>query len=169
MNKPAWAAFWLLGMIWGSSFLLISVGVEEMSATQVVLIRTIIAAIGLNIVRHLRGFPLPKDWPTIRAFIFIGIGNATIPYTFISLGEQNISSGMTAVLQSTASLFTLVIAHIAFADERISKPKVIGLLTGFVGVIILSSETISNGTIDTKILLGQLAIIAASFFYAIFT
>jgi drug/metabolite transporter (DMT)-like permease len=169
LNKSAWAAFWILGLIWGSSFLLISVGVEDMSATQVVFIRTIIATIGLNIVRHFRGFPIPRDWPMIRAFIFIGVGNATIPYTLISLGEQNISSGMAAVLQSTASLFTLVTAHLAFADERISRQKVIGLLTGFIGVIMLSSETVSNGTVDTKMLLGQLAVIGASFFYAVFT
>jgi len=169
MNRAAWGSFWILGFIWGSSFLLIRIGVEEFSATQVVLIRTVIAAIGLNIVRMMRGFPLPRDWPTIRALIIIGLGNATLPYTFISLGEQNISSGMAAVLQSTASLFTLVIAHFAFSDERISPQKIIGLFIGFAGVIVLSSESIEAGAINVSILLGQGAIIAASLCYAIFT
>ena len=168
MNKPAWAAFWILGAIWGSSFLLIRVGVEDMSATQVVLIRTVIAAVGLNVVRKWRGYAIPRDWVTIRAMVMIGVGNATIPYTLISLSEQNISSGMAAVLQATASLFSLIIAHLAFADERINRPKVVGLGVGFLGVILLSSEAISGGKIDRPMLLGQLAMIGASLLYAIF-
>lgn len=168
MNIAAWSSFWILGFIWGSSFLLIRVGVGEMSATQVVLIRTTVAALGLNAVLWLRGKRLPRDWATIRAFIFIGIGNATIPYTFIALGEQTITSGMAAVLQATASLFTLVIAHFAFADERMTVKKVMGLLIGFSGVIVLSSKSINGGELDTPTLLGQLAIVIASLFYATF-
>lgn len=168
MNRAAWISFWILGFIWGSSFLLIRIGVDEMSATQLVLFRTSIAAIFLNIVLYLRGKRLPTDWPTVRALIIIGIGNATIPYTFISLGEQVISSGMAAVLQATASLFTLVIAHFAFSDERITRKKLIGLVVGFSGVIALSSNSIEGGQIDGEMLLGQLAIVAASLFYATF-
>lgn len=169
MNKPAWAAFWILGFIWGSSFLLIRIGVEEVPATQLVFIRCLIAAIGLNIVRHLRRRPLPTDWPTVRAFILIGMGNAAVPYTFISLGEQTIDSGMAAVLQATASLFTLVIAHFAFTDERITGRKIAGLVIGFAGVVVLSSKSLEAGQIDTPMLLGQLAIVCASIFYATFT
>ena len=169
MNKPAWAAFWILGFIWGSSFLLIRIGVEDVPATPLVFVRCLIAAIGLNIVRHLRGKSLPTDWSGIRAFILIGMGNAAVPYTFISLGEQNIDSGMAAVLQATASLFTLVIAHFAFTDERITTRRIAGLVIGFSGVIVLSSKSIDAGQVDTPMLLGQLAIVSASVFYATFT
>jgi drug/metabolite transporter (DMT)-like permease len=169
LNKAAWASFWILGLIWGSSFLLIRIGVEDIPATQLVLIRTFIAALGLNLVLIARGRRLPTDWPTIRAFIIIGVGNAAIPYTLISLSEQTITSGMAAVLQATASLFALVIAHFAFADERISLRKIIGLVIGFGGVVVLSSGSFEDGVINTPMLLGQLAMIAASLFYAIFT
>jgi drug/metabolite transporter (DMT)-like permease len=169
LNKPAWASFWLLGIVWGASFLLISVGIEEMSATQLVLIRTTIAAIGLNAVRRYRGYSLPRDWPTIRALIIIGIGNATVPYTLIALSEQNISSGMAAVLQSTAAFFSLITAHLAFADERMDKQKVMGLFVGFAGVVILSSDTISGGKVDKPMLLGVLGMVATSLCYSIFT
>lgn len=168
MNKAAWSAFWILGFIWGSSFLLISIGVKDIPATQLVLSRVFIAAVGLNIVRVLRKQKLPRDWPTIRAFILIGGGNAAIPYTLISLGEQTISSGMAAVLQATASLFTLVIAHFAFSDERMSPRKIIGLLIGFSGIFLLSSDSFDGGEVNTAMLLGQLAIVCASMFYAVF-
>ncbi len=169
MNKQAWAAFWLVAVIWGSSFMLIRVGVGEFSATQVVFIRTSIAAFFLTLTLYLTGGKLPTDWATIRSLMIIGIGNATIPYTFISLGEQYITSGMAAILQSTASLFTLVIAHFSFADERIDRKKIIGLLIGFVGIVVLSSGSIEGNQINTNILLGQLGIILGSLFYGIFT
>jgi drug/metabolite transporter (DMT)-like permease len=168
VNKAAWISFWIVGLIWGASFLLIRIGVEDIPATQLVFIRTSTAAIFLTITLYATGRRLPTDWPTIRAMIIIGIGNAAIPYTLISLGEQTISSGMAAVLQATASLFTLVIAHFAFADERITRKKVSGLIIGFSGVIVLSSGSINNNQIDWPILLGQLAIVGASLFYAIF-
>lgn len=168
MNKAAWLSFWILGFIWGSSFLLIRISVEALPPTQLVLIRTTTAAVFLNIVLYARGRRIPSDWPTVRALILIGIGNAAIPYTLISFGEQNITSGMAAVLQSTASLFTLVIAHFVFADERITQRKVVGLFVGFSGVIILSSGTINGGEIDVPMLLGQLAVVGASIFYATF-
>lgn len=170
MNKPAWVSFWILGFIWGSSFLLIRVGVEDIPATQLVLVRAFIAAVGLNALRMMRGIPMPRDPKIIRAFIFIGVGNAAIPYTLISLAEQNISSGMAAVLQATASLQTLVIAHFVFSDERMTPQKIFGLLIGFSGVIVLSSNAIDpGGSINIPMLLGIMGMVFASTFYAIFT
>lgn len=168
MNRTAWISFWILGFIWGSSFLLIRIGVEDIPATQLVLVRTTVAAIGLNLVRHFRGFRLPTDWSTIRAFTLIGVGNAAIPYTLISLGEQNISSGNAAVLQATASLFTLIVAHFAFTDERITPRKIAGLAVGFAGIVLLSSRNFDSSGLDTPALLGQLAVMGASLFYATF-
>lgn len=155
-------------MIWGSSFLLIRVGVEDMSATQLVLIRTSIAAVFLNLVMNLKGKRIPTDWPTLRALGIIGAGNVAIPYTLISLGEQTITSGMAAVLQATAALFTLVIAHFAFSDERITRRKIGGLVIGFSGVVALSAGSISDGELDVQMFLGQMAVVIASLFYATF-
>ena len=45
-----WAAFWLVALIWGSSFLFIRIGVEQLSPFQVLFIRTWIAAVGLNLL-----------------------------------------------------------------------------------------------------------------------
>lgn len=173
MNRQAWAAFWLIGLIWGSSFLLIRVGVRELRPIEVVFIRTAIAAVGLCAVIWWRGIRFPTDWPNIRALGIIGLGNVVAPFALISWGEQYITSGMAAVMQSTAALFTLVIAHLAFADERMTMRKVVGLLIGFIGVIVLFSGELlgAEGSVEdvNLSLLGQLAIVGASFFYATFT
>ena len=53
--KQAWLGFWLLALIWGSSFLFIRIGVEQLPPFQLVFIRTGIAAVGLIGVVYLRG------------------------------------------------------------------------------------------------------------------
>jgi len=169
-TKQAWTGFWILGFIWGSSFLFIRIGVEQLPPFQLVFIRTAIAAIGLTGVLYARGKRLPTDWRSIRDLLFLGIVNTVLPFAFITWGEIQIESGLASVLQGTAALFTLVVAHFAFADERMTLRKIAGLIIGFLGVIVLASR--STGTDTTEVdstlhLLGQLAIVVASFCYAL--
>ncbi len=165
MNKQAWAAFWLVGAVWGSSFLFIRIGVEEFTPPEVVFFRTAIAAIGLCTVVVLRRIPIPTDWSTWRALIIIGLGNVVAPFMLITWAEQFITSGLAAVLQSTAALFALVIAHLVFADERMSVQKVIGLATGFIGIVVLFSSEIGG----ENSLFGMFGMVGASLCYATFT
>jgi drug/metabolite transporter (DMT)-like permease len=164
-----WAAFWVLGVVWGSSFLLIRVGVEAIHPFYIVFIRTGIAAVGLFLVVIARRRPIPRDWQTIKPLLILGVGNTAIPFTLISMGEKTVESGLASVLQATAALFGLIIAHFALADERITPQKLWGLIVGFVGVLVLASRNWQDGQIVTGGLLGQLAIVGASFFYASFT
>jgi drug/metabolite transporter (DMT)-like permease len=169
-TKQAWGGFWLLALIWGSSFLFIRIGVEQLPPFQLVFIRTAIAAIGLTGVVYLRGKRLPTDWQGIGNLLFLGTVNTVIPFALISWGETRIESGLASVLQGTAALFTLVLAHFTFADERISWRRLAGLLIGFLGVVVLASRSVGEEgahTTTTLQLLGQVAIIAASFCYAL--
>jgi drug/metabolite transporter (DMT)-like permease len=162
-----WAGFWLLALIWGSSFALIRIGVDELSPFQLVFIRTAIAAVGLNLVLLMRGKHIPFNLRELMPLIVIGIGNTTIPFALITWGEQSIESGLASVLQSSVPLFALIIAHFALSDERITRQKLIGVLVGFCGILLLSSRTLEDGQV-TNSFWGQMAIIGASLFYAIF-
>jgi drug/metabolite transporter (DMT)-like permease len=169
-NKQAWIGFCILSLIWGSSFLFIRIGVEHVPPFQLVFVRTAIAAIGLNIVVLLRGRRLPTDRRRIADLLFLGIVNTVFPFALITWGETHIESGLASVLQGTAALFTMVIAHFAFADERITPRKIAGLLIGFLGVVVLAGRSASvehAGGDPTLYLLGQLAIVTASLCYAI--
>ena len=169
-KKQAWIGFWILALIWGSSFLFIRIGVEQLTTFQVVFIRTGIAAVGLNIVAFLRGKHLPTDAKGIRDVLVLGIVNTVFPFVLITWGEKSIESGLAAVLQGTAALFTMVVAHFVFVDERITLRKIIGLGVGFLGVVILASRSTEGEVVQsdaTLHLLGQLAIVGASFCYAL--
>jgi drug/metabolite transporter (DMT)-like permease len=169
-TKQAWGGFWLLALIWGSSFLFIRIGVEQLPPFQLVFIRTGIAAVGLTLVVYLRGKRLPTDWRSIGDLLVLGVVNTVLPFALITWGETRIESGLASVLQGTAALFTLVIAHFTFADERITLRKLAGLLIGFLGVVVLASRSTTETIVpsdSTLHLLGQLAVIVASFCYAL--
>ncbi|MCB0083144.1 MAG: EamA family transporter [Caldilineaceae bacterium] len=169
-KKQAWLGFWILSLVWGSSYFFIRIGVEQLPPFQLVFMRTGVAAIGLNIVIYARGKRLPTDWRGIRDLIVLGVVNTVIPFFLITWGEVRIESSLASVLQGTAALFTLIVAHFLFVDERIIWRKLIGLLVGFCGVVILAgrsgSEVVTNVS-RTMHLLGQLAIVGASFCYAL--
>lgn len=162
-----WLGFWLVALIWGSSFMLISIGVEFVHPLHLVFIRIGIAAIGLGLVVVAFRRPIPRDPKTILSLIAIGIINNLLPFLLITWGETSIDSGMASVLQATAALFTLVLAHFTFADERMTTRKVIGLMCGFIGVVVLAARNWQDGQVITSGIAGQLAIVGASLCYAV--
>jgi len=149
--------------------MLIRISVQEINPFQLVFIRVGIASVGLLLLVRLRGIRLPTEFNILLPLIVIGIGNNAIPFLLISWGETIIESSVASILQSTASLFTLFIAHFVFDDERMSWQRVGGMFAGFIGVIVLFSSNIEGGRVLLTGLLGQLAIVAASLFYATFT
>jgi drug/metabolite transporter (DMT)-like permease len=169
MRKGAWVGFWTLGLLWGSSFMLIRISVQEVNPFQLVFTRVGIAAVGLLALQLLRGKRIPTDVRALVPLVIIGIGNTAIPFLLISWGETIIESSMASILQSTASLFTLIVAHFFFEDERMSSQRVGGMLAGFLGVVVLFSANIEGGRVLLTGVLGQLAIVVASMFYATFT
>lgn len=165
MKRNAWLAFWLNGLIWGSSFMLIRIGVHEFRPVEVVFIRTAIAAIGLSVVILLRRLPVPTDRRTLGALAVIGLGNVVAPFMLISWSEQYITSGLAAVLQASAALFSLVVAHFLFDDEHMTIQKVAGLITGFIGVLVLFGGEMGG----ENSVAGMGGMVVASLCYALFT
>lgn len=167
-KQKAWVFFWLLGVIWGSSFLLMRVGVVEMPPAQVTFTRVGIAALGMNLVLLFTRKRYPSDWRALAALAVIGIGNTALPFTLLAWGEQTVESGMTSVIQAITPMFALVIAHFAFADERMTPLKVFGVLLAFAGIVVLTSRDFQDGNFLDADLSGELAIVLASLCYAIF-
>ncbi|MBK8136874.1 MAG: EamA family transporter [Chloroflexi bacterium] len=123
-----------------------------------------IAAVGLNAVMLRRGKRYPTDPRIWVAIVLVGIGNASLPYWLIGLSEQIITSSLASVIQATVPLFSLVIAHFMLADERITPPKIAGLVLGFIGVSVLA---LRQGSLSGE-MTGVLLMVLGSFFYGLF-
>ena len=110
---------------------------------------------------------MPKGWSNWRHIIFLGTVNTAIPFTLITWsesGESGIDSAVAAVLNSTVPLFALIIAGVIVRTEKVSLNKVAGLLVGFVGIVLLFSQDLGQGS---ESFLPQLAVILASLCYAV--
>jgi drug/metabolite transporter (DMT)-like permease len=154
----------ILGGIWGTSFLFIKVIVSEVPPMTLVAGRLSIATLAIWTILALRGTKLPRDKKLWRTYAVVGLFNGALPYTLISWGEQYISSGLAALLQSTTPIFTVLFAHFLTTDDRITAKKLIGVLLGFTGVGLLMLPDLRSGVRAS--LWGQLAMIAASISYA---
>ena len=95
----------------------------------------------------------------------MGLFNIAVPWILISWAEQFIDSGLAAVLNSTMPLFTIIIAPIFILDDRITFPKVVGLVIGFLGVVVLLSPDLIGGSSSN--LLGQAGMMLAALSYAV--
>ena len=165
MTVKNWSAFLLLGLIWGTSFLWIKIGVRELEPFTLVGFRLLFGLLAMSIVILIRrpAFPRsPRPWFFLA---LMGLTNTALPFVLITWGEVSVDSAVASVLNSSMPLFTLIIAHFFLADERMTLPRVIGLALGFCGILLLFSRDLQRGT--SQGILGQLAILTAALSYAI--
>jgi drug/metabolite transporter (DMT)-like permease len=153
---------WLiLAMIWGSTWLFIKLGLEDLPPFTFAGIRFVIAAIILLIIILIRRRPLPRagrDWALIAG---TGILAFTINYGLLFWGEQRTSSGLAAILQTIIPVFGLVLAHLHLPEERITRPKLFGVILGIAGVALIFSNQMAAG--GRSAFQGSAAIVIGAF------
>ena len=163
MKPKHWLVFILLGAIWSSSFMWIKIAVQEIGPITLVAFRVLFGLLFGVVVIYLQRIQWPRTLQQWTPLFVLGITNIAIPFFLISWGEQSIDSAVASILNATVPLFTILIAHFLLQDDKITAPKVLGLLLGFAGVVILMSKDIGD---SLGSLLGQAAIVLAAAFYA---
>ena len=130
-----------LAAIWGASYLFIKVAVRDFPPAAMIELRLAVAGILLglflvarigwrNALRELRG----AGW----AGFAIGIVNGAIPFTLIAWGEKHIDSGIAAVANASVPIFNAVLVPWLLPTERLSRRRLVGVLVGIVGVVVLT-------------------------------
>jgi len=150
--------------IWGSTWLFIKLGLDDLPPLTFAAIRFLLASLILTAIILARGVRWPcgrRDWILIAV---VGVLQFSLNYGLVFWGEQHISSGLAAVLQSTFPAFGLVIAHFYLPHERITLLKVIGVLMGIVGIAIIFSDQLNVA--GQMALLGSIALVLSAFFGA---
>jgi drug/metabolite transporter (DMT)-like permease len=165
VKSREWVLFWALGLIWGSSFLWIKIGVRELDPFTLVGWRLLFGTLGMVIVIALQRPSFPRAPSTWIGLAVLGIINTALPFVLITWGEKSIDSAVASVLNSTVPLFTLVIAHLFLRDEPITARKAMGLLVGFVGILVLMARDLAFGEMQVGVL-GQAAVLLAAVSYA---
>ncbi len=161
MSAKNWVKFFFLGLIWGSSFVWIKIALREVGPFTLVFFRVLFATFGLVVYFFVlrRKLNLRAWW----IYLFIGFFNVAFPFVLISWAETNISSGLASILNSTVPLFTMLIASLFFKDDRLTAVRVIGLVVGFTGVLVLMSNRMVDNTQGQT--LGIIAMLVAAACY----
>ncbi|WP_114094039.1 DMT family transporter [Thalassospira xiamenensis] len=137
MDGRSWLMLIVLSVLWGGSFFFTEIALVDLPPFTLVLGRVAIAAMILWWVVLLRHIDIPRDPKIWLSFLVMGALNNLIPFSLIVWSQTHIASGLAAILNATTPLFTLIIAHLATKNEKLTRRKVIGVLTGFVGVMIV--------------------------------
>ena len=139
-----WALLLVLSLLWGGSFYFAKIAVREMSPFALALGRVGIAAAILCLIIRASGHLLPRDGATWRIFAVMALLNNVIPFVLLFWSQIHISVGMAAILNATTPLFGVLIAHVLTTDDKLTVNRTIGLIAGFVGVVLLIGHDLAG-------------------------
>jgi len=164
MGRNEWLLLLILSVIWGGSFFLIKIALEDFSPLLVVTGRIIVAAIALNAFVYLTGNKMPTSPATWGRFMLMGLLNNLIPFSLITWGQMHISSSLTAILNATNPLFTVLLAHFLTQDEKLTINRFLGVVIGLVGTVVLIAPDFQQISLEGW---GQLAVLGGAFCYSL--
>ncbi|CAN5673257.1 EamA family transporter [soil metagenome] len=159
-----WLVFLALGLMWGSSYLFIKIGVETITPLTLVALRLAVGAAVLAAVVLIAREPLPRTPRIYGHLLVMSILNIVLPFSLITWAELTVPSSLAAILTAIVPLVVIVIAAVALRDEPITANRLIGLAIGFGGVIVLVGPGALAAGADLP---AQLALIGASASYAL--
>jgi drug/metabolite transporter (DMT)-like permease len=158
-----WLLFMLLSLIWGSSFILMKIGLDNhLSAYQVAAIRIVSAGLVLFpiAVSAFRKIPVVK----LKYVFLSGLLGSLIPAFLFCIAEEEIDSSLAGMLNCLTPIFVIIIGALFF-NTKTSSNKIIGVVIAFVGCVLL---LLSNGHMqESRHLLFISFIVLATIFYAV--
>lgn len=161
-----WMSILVLGVIWGGTFMVVSIALRGYGPLTVACARTTFGAVGLlalmRVLRRPMPDPAPGLWPLVVAS---GLLSTAVPFVLLSWGQQYVPSAFAGVSMAAVPIFVLPLAHL-FAGERLNLRRSIGVALGFSGALVLIGpglRTLGQGAEP----LAQLACIGGALCYAV--
>jgi drug/metabolite transporter (DMT)-like permease len=143
-SARAYAAWAIVCVVWGTTYLAIRISIETIPPLLMAAIRWIVAGGLLVAVLAVRGVRLPKPpaWPALAVLgiLLLGVGNGAVVWA-----EQTVPSGLTAVLVATSPFWMVSIDSLMPNGEPFTLRRIVGLLVGFGGIVMLVWPDIQVG------------------------
>ncbi len=134
--RRAYLAWVAVCLIWGTTYLAIRISLDTIPPLLMAAMRWIAAGGLLILLLALRGERLParREWPSlaILGILLLGFGNGAVVWA-----EQTVPSGLTAVLVATSPFWMVGIDALMPDGEAITLRRLLGLLIGFGGIVML--------------------------------
>jgi len=154
-----WILFLALSFIWGSSFILMKEGMEQLTPYQVAAIRMLSAGLILLpvAIKRRKQFPTSNRW----LLIVSGLLGSFIPAFLFCIAETKIDSALAGILNALTPICVIIVGGAIF-KQRNTRNQVAGVLIGFAGLLVLF---ISTGKIDFTYVSFALLVVLATFSY----
>ncbi len=165
LDRTGWALLVGLAALWSVSFVFIKVAAVEIPAFTLVLVRVGLAALVLHAVVLARRQPYPQRPATLLRFGAMGFMNNIVPFALIVYATSRLGAGAASILNATAPIFALLVAHVATADEKVTPAKLGGILLGVAGVAAMAGPQAVAGLAGE--LAATAAMLVACFFYGL--
>lgn len=167
-----WLKIGILAIIWGASFMVMSVALRQVGPLMLVAARLSMGAVFLVVLAYLRGGGLPsfkgKNARTIWGFaLLMGLFSNAIPFALLAWGLQHVASGFAGVSMAATPLLILPLAHFMVVGERMTLRRSIGFAIGTIGVVVLIGPQAFSSTGSELELWARLACVGAALCYAI--
>lgn len=134
----AWLPYWwALAVVWGSSFYLIKIALESFAPLQITLGRVFFGFLAVLLVLISQRGRLPRFGMVWAHAAFAGLMMNVIPFTLFAWAETRVSSVLAGLFNAATPLFTALFALAIVPSERLTRQRVLGLLIGFAGVLLV--------------------------------
>jgi drug/metabolite transporter (DMT)-like permease len=165
-TRTDWILLLTLGLMWGTSYAFIKLGLENGLPTfTLIATRLLIGFVVLATVVIVAREPLPRNPRVYVNLLIMAVINIVIPFTLITSAEHSVPSAIAAIINGAVPLVVILLAALTFPDEPITLNRLVGLLVGYAGVIVIvypGLATSTGGQIS-----GELALVGSTIVYGI--
>ena len=136
-----------VALIWGSTWAAIKIGVNDVPPFVLAFSRAFMVAALLTIIAVALRQPFPRGRRTMAVAMIVGLINIGWTWAIIFWSEQFVPSGLVSVFGAAAPVWTAVLAHFMVKGDRLSVLKILGLVLGLGGtVILIGAPDAADGT-----------------------
>lgn len=154
----------MISLIWGSTWLAIRIGLESLTPFLAAGLRFFTAVIVIYLIMKFKKITIQKDAVARKLYLQMGFFSYVIPFGLVYWGQQFIPSGLASVLFGVYPFFVAVFSKLMIPEEKIEIFKIIGMILGFSGILIIFSDSL-NLNFDQSFL-GMAAVLLSAIMQA---
>ena len=166
-----WCALVVLGLMWGGSFMAVSLALGHFGPVTVAAGRIALGLVALGAAVMALRLPLPgpgsRDGRLVWLFALgMGFFSNALPFFLLAWAQQHVTSGFAGITMAAIPLFVIALAHLFVPGERLTPLKALGFVVGLSGVAVLVGPGIAGSTGAASEPVARLACLAAAASYA---
>ncbi|GGK59478.1 DMT family transporter [Ornithinimicrobium pekingense] len=153
-----------LAFIWGSSYLLIKLGLGSLTAVQVASLRIVCGVAVLLVLLAATRTRLPRGRRTWGHLLVTGTLLCTLPWTLFAVGEERVTSAVAGISNATTPVVAVLATALLLPGEPVGRRRQRGVAIGFAGVVLIAQPWSAERGPDPA---GLAMVLAASASYGV--